>query len=408
MNRSVFTAAGSSRMIALLRKNSRAVLTLVSGAIMFVPGAWAQMDSVKTVFIIVMSDQPWSRIAGNQSSAPYINNVLLPMGSNARNYFTHPGNHLPEPNYLWLEAGSNFGVTNDAAPSVNHQTTGSHLVTLLGNAGISWKTYQEGIHGSTCPLTDTGQYKVNSNPFVFFDDVTGNLNSASPQCLQHVRPYIELAADLSSNTVPRYIFIQPDLCNAMHPSCTSAPDRIKQGDNWLAQEVPKILASAVYKSGGALFITWDITGDQSDGPLGMIVLSPFARSNYSNLVRYTHGSTLRTLQEILGVRPFLGDAASQTSLDDFFTLPALDNAGITVTWTGSPGATSYRVKRAASLGGPFTTIATGILSTSYTDRGLTSGTTYFYVVTAVNGSGESPHPRKLALLPCLYLLLRQT
>jgi phosphatidylinositol-3-phosphatase len=398
MKRLIFTVAGSARMNVLARRLSRDVLALFTGVTLFVPVAWAQRDSVKTVLIIVMSDQPWSRIAGSQS-APYINGVLLPMGSYARNYFAPPGNLLPESNYLWLEAGSNFGVTTNGSPSINHQTTGTHLVTLLGNAGISWKTYQEGIDGSTCPLTDTAQYKTESNPFIFFDDVTGNLNPASPSCLGHVRPYSELAADLTSNNVARYIFIKPNPCNSMHPSCTSAADHIKQGDEWLAQEVPKILSSPAYKSGGALFITWDITGDQSDGPLGMIVLSPFAKSNYSNLVRYTHGSTLRTIQEILDVKPLLGDAASETSLDDFFSLPAIGSAGITLTWTSSPSATSYRVKRAATPGGPFTTIATGIPSNSFTDRGLTSGTTYYYVVTAVNGSGESPPSAQISATP---------
>ena len=33
---------------------------------------------------------------------------------------------------------------------------------------------------------------------------------------------------------------------------------------------------------------------------------------------YTHSSTLRTLQEIYGVGPFLGDAAAPTDLADLF------------------------------------------------------------------------------------------
>jgi hypothetical protein len=53
----------------------------------------------------------------------------------------------------------------------------------------------------------------------------------------------------------------------------------------------------------------------------MIVLSPFAKGNgYRNFVRYTHGSTLRTLQEIFSVRPFLRDAAIETDLSDLFAV----------------------------------------------------------------------------------------
>jgi hypothetical protein len=62
---------------------------------------------------------------------------------------------------------------------------------------------------------------------------------------------------------------------------------------------------------------------------------------------------------------------------------------INLTWNASAGATSYNVKRSTVNGGPYTTIAPGVTSTSYTNGGLTSGTTYYYVVSAVNAGGES-------------------
>jgi hypothetical protein len=67
-------------------------------------------------------------------------------------------------------------------------------------------------------------------------------------------------------------------------------------------------------------ITWD-EAEIADGPIGMIVLSPFAKGNgYRNSIRYTHGSTLRSFQEILGVTPFLRDAAIDPDLSDLFTV----------------------------------------------------------------------------------------
>jgi hypothetical protein len=51
----------------------------------------------------------------------------------------------------------------------------------------------------------------------------------------------------------------------------------------------------------------------------MIVVSPFAKGNgYSNTIAYDHSSTLRTMQEIFGVRPFLRAAANATDLSDLF------------------------------------------------------------------------------------------
>ena len=58
-------------------------------------------------------------------------------------------------------------------------------------------------------------------------------------------------------------------------------------------------------------------------------------------------------------------------------------------WQPSFGATSYTVKRATSSGGPISTVASGITASSYTDKTVTNGTTYYYVVTATNSAGTS-------------------
>ena len=269
------------------------------------------------MFVVVMENHNWSSIKGN-ASAPYINNTLLPMGSYAEQYYNPPGNHPSEPNYLWLEAGTNFGILNDDDPSSNHQSTSRHLVSLLEAAGLSWRTYQEGISGTDCPLTDYGSYVVKHDPFVFFDDVTGSNNPHDSYCIAHVRPYSELATDLSNDTVARYNFITPNVCHDMHDSCAPANDEVKQGDAWLSTQVPKILASQPYAAKGVLFITWD-EAETGDGPIGMIVLSPVAKGGgYSNRIHYTHSSTLRTVEEIFGVGPLLHDAANATDLADLF------------------------------------------------------------------------------------------
>src|SRR4051812_27200699 len=163
--------------------------------------ALAQVSSVKTVFIILMENHNWSEIKGS-ASAPYINNTLLPAASRAEQYFNPPSIHPSLPNYLWLEAGTSFGIANDNEPSSNHQSTTSHLATQLSAAGISWKSYQENISGTTCPLTSSYPYAPKHNPFVYFDDVTGTNNPNSSTCITHVRPYTELASDLQNNTVP--------------------------------------------------------------------------------------------------------------------------------------------------------------------------------------------------------------
>jgi phosphatidylinositol-3-phosphatase len=266
---------------------------------------------INTVFIILEENHDWVDITA--SVAPFIRNSLLPMGSHAEQYFNPPGNHPSEPNYLWLEAGTNFGITNDDPPGVNHQSTTSHLVTLLKNANISWKAYEEDIDGTSCPLSSVNNYVPAHDPFVFFDDVTNANDPTSAYCIAHVRPFSELATDLQTNAVARYNFITPSLLDDMHTGT------ITEGDTWLAKNVPMILASQAFQNGGALFITWDEgDGSTSDGPIGMIVLSPSAKTNFSNTIHYTHSSTLRTMEEIFNVSPLLGDAANATDLSDFF------------------------------------------------------------------------------------------
>jgi phosphatidylinositol-3-phosphatase len=274
------------------------------------------VGAIQTVFVILMENSNWSDIKGN-SSAPYINKTLLPMASHAERFgnITHPS----EPNYIWLEAGDNLGVDNDDDPSSNHQSTTNHLSTLLDHAGVSWKAYAEGIGGTKCPLSGSGKYATKHVPFVFFDDVTDKNSSSSAKCIQHIRPYTELAGDLTSGHVAHYNFITPDLCHDMHDlfGCDNF-DRAKNGDQWLSREVPKILASDAYKKGGAIFLTWD-ESDGGNSPIGMIVISPFAKGGgYSNTISYNHSSTLRTMQEIFGVRPFIRAAANATDLSDLF------------------------------------------------------------------------------------------
>ena len=62
-------------------------------------------------------------------------------------------------------------------------------------------------------------------------------------------------------------------------------------------------------------------------------------------------------------------------------------------------ATSYNVKRSTTDGGPYTTIASGVTTTSYTNTGLTNGTTYYYVVSAVNSVGESGNSNQASATP---------
>jgi hypothetical protein len=71
---------------------------------------------------------------------------------------------------------------------------------------------------------------------------------------------------------------------------------------------------------------------------------------------------------------------------------------VTLTWTASAGATGYNVKRATTSGGPYTQLAAPS-SNGYTDSSVTNGTTYYYVVSAINSTGESANSAQVSATP---------
>jgi cellulose 1,4-beta-cellobiosidase len=75
------------------------------------------------------------------------------------------------------------------------------------------------------------------------------------------------------------------------------------------------------------------------------------------------------------------------------------NALVSLVWTASAGATSYGVSRGTASGGPYSAIATGLTATSYADRAVANGTTYYYVLTAANANGSSPYSNQASATP---------
>ena len=77
-----------------------------------------------------------------------------------------------------------------------------------------------------------------------------------------------------------------------------------------------------------------------------------------------------------------------------------------LSWSAVAGAASYNIYRSTKSGGEIkiTTTPATITTTSYTDTGLTNGTTYYYKVTAVNGAGESGKSAEVSAKPAAFVL----
>ena len=149
-------------------------------------GAEDGKDGIKTVFVIAMENHNWTQPANQftggiqqifqNPAAPFINSLVngtatavingrqvnisqqTAFATNYRNVLATAGGanphiHPSEPNYIWAEAGTNFGVFNDNDPfapasgtgQISNQDNQLHLTRLFDQCGVSWKSYQEDI-----------------------------------------------------------------------------------------------------------------------------------------------------------------------------------------------------------------------------------------------------------------------
>jgi hypothetical protein len=127
------------------------------------------------------------------------------------------------------------------------------------------------------------------------------------------------------------------------------------------------------------------------GPDGGYWLSVLANEDFRTDGRGTFTPDTNPSNDIVfTIRP---DAPSQVSAT------AADRR-VHVAWIPSSGATRYRVKR--SVGGPrfrrYTTL-TDVTTNTFSDDAVRIGTTYSYVVSAVNAAGESANSRAVQVIP---------
>ena len=90
----------------------------------------------------------------------------------------HPtASHPSLPNYLWLASGSADGITADVCGVT---VSNDNIVREMAGAGVSWKSYQEGLPSVGFLGCSSGNYAEKHNPFAYFSDVQNNSVQARP------------------------------------------------------------------------------------------------------------------------------------------------------------------------------------------------------------------------------------
>ena len=112
-----------------------------------------------------------------------------------------------------------------------------------------------------------------------------------------------------------FTFVTPNMCSDMH-DCS-----IDAGDTWLATWMPKFLGSPEYRAGRtAIFLTFDEDDHSEGNHIATLVISPSTPAGAIDGTRYDHYSMLRTTEEMLGLPPVLGAAATAPSMRGPFRL----------------------------------------------------------------------------------------
>ena len=79
------------------------------------------------------------------------------------------------------------------------------------------------------------------------------------------------------------------------------------------------------------------------------------------------------------------------------TATPMSSGLVNLAWNALTNATSYSVKRSLYSGGPYTPIATGVVTTNYTDFGAYAMANCYYVVSAMVGGGETANSAEAAV-----------
>lgn len=280
-----------------------AIIVLVSGL------GPARATAIKHVIVIAMENTDAHSIYGNTRQAPYINRKLMPIAARARNFRDILPLSVPsEPHYVLMQAGTrtftDHTFESSSDPSAQNSTASlDHLIRQLDLSNWpvkpTWMAYQQGMNAETgaCPIDSDGHYAARHNPFIFFQDISGNPpDENNAYCAAHHKPLSALSGDLDTNNLANYVFITPDLCNDMHDKCT-APSRIRAGDAWLERRMPKLM-SWVKNRNAVIFIMWDEGKDTKRLPF--LAIGPGVKKGFASDVEFDHRSYVKSLSQIFG------------------------------------------------------------------------------------------------------------
>jgi phosphatidylinositol-3-phosphatase len=270
------------------------------------------------VFVIVGENTSLSQIT--PAHAPYLTQTLRPRAAWLTHYSSFPkSSSLGQ--YMALTSGqfTKCEANNDLPSARCHQRIGN-LFSQLDRTGRGWFDWEESMTNA-CDIFDSGSawskniYSAHHNPALYYTRVEGGRYdeaiAPSAECrtrdvsMGTTAPNDTSALDaaLASGDVGSFDLLVPNDCENGHDPCGTR-DPVRQFDDFLAREVPKIESSPAFGADSVIFITWDEGADPPKDPKHVLTLAvgPQVRpGTYTGA--YDHYSLLRTVEDALGLPP---------------------------------------------------------------------------------------------------------
>lgn len=159
-----------------------------------------------------------------------------------------------QPNYIAVFAGSTLGV----ADNLNHDLAGPNLYSRFAEAGLSMKSYAEGLPPGDIRVASSGNYVRKHNPAASFPAV--------PDAA--ILPFSSFPAAADFAALPELSFVIPDLGNDMHDGTP------EQADAWLEAKLGAYVSWAKANR-SLLILTFDEPNTRSGADLSHPILTVF-------------------------------------------------------------------------------------------------------------------------------------
>lgn len=275
------------------------------------------------VFVLMGENQGLNKLTPAHS--PYLTGTLKPQSAYLTRYTgVTLGGSLA--NYMGMVAGR--FTTCDAAddvPSPRCSHPWDSIFGQLDRKGLSWREWAESADNA-CDILDHGAawssniYTVHHQPALYLTRLhgTGYDEALTPKAeCEHNTPTMGTTAPndtsafdaaLATGNVGRFNLVVPNDCEDGHDPCAPTRDGVRQFDDFLRREVPKIEASPAFGNDGLIIITYDSGTSPKHKQVLFDVLGGQVKPGVYGDAAYDHYSFLRTMEDGFGIPQHLARA----------------------------------------------------------------------------------------------------